>query len=51
MGNVAQETEKSIAGVIKINEKGVMDHIDGLVRQSAEDTLNTLLNAEADAGV
>ena len=49
MENVAQENENSIAGVIKISEKGVLDHIDGLVRQSVEDTLNALLNAEADA--
>ena len=49
MENVVQKDEKSIAGVIKINEKGVLDHIDGLVRQSVEDTLNALLNAEADA--
>lgn len=49
MENVTQEPQKSIARVIKINEKGVLDHIDGLVRQSVEDTLNTLLNAEADA--
>ena len=26
-----------------------MEHLDGLVRKSVEDTLNTLLNEEADA--
>ena len=49
MGNVAHETEKAISGAIKIDEKEIQDHIDGLVRQSVEDTLNALLNAEADA--
>lgn len=34
MGNVAHETEKAISGGIKIDEKEIQDHIDGLVRQS-----------------
>ena len=41
--------KKAISGVIKIDEKEIQDHIDCLVRQSVEDTLNALLNAEADA--
>ena len=41
--------KKAISGAIKIDEKEIQDHIDGLVRQSVEDTLNALLNAEADA--
>ena len=49
MENVAHETEKAISGAIKIDEKEIQDHSDGLVRQSVEDTLNALLNAEADA--
>ena len=49
MENVAQETEKAISGAIKIDEKEIRVHLDGLVRQSVEDTLNALLNAEADA--
>ena len=53
MENVAQETEKAISGAIKIDEKEIRTHLDGLVRQSVEDTLNALLNAllnaEADA--
>ena len=49
MENVAQKNEKSISGAIKVNEKEVMEHLDGLVRKSVEDTLNTLLNEEADA--
>ena len=49
MENVAQEMEKAISGAIKVDEKEIRDHLDGLVRQSVEDTLNALLNAEADA--
>ena len=49
MGNLAQENEKAISGAIKIDEKEIRTHLDGLVRQSVEDTLNALLNAEADA--
>ena len=49
MENVAQKNEKSISGAIKVDEKEVMEHLDALVRKSVEDTLNTLLNEEADA--
>ena len=49
MKNVAQENEKAISGAIKIDEKEIRTHLDGLVRQSVEDTLNALLNAEAEA--
>ena len=49
MENVVQETKKAISDAIKIDEKGLLDHLDGLVRQSVEETLNSLLNAEADA--
>ena len=49
MENVAQKNEKSIPGAIKIDEKEVFDHLDTLVRQSVEDTINSLLDAEADA--
>ena len=45
MKNAAPETEKAISGAIKIDEKEIRTHLDGLVRQSVEDTLN----AEADA--
>ena len=36
-------------GKWKVNEKKVMAYLDGLVRKSVEDTLNTLLNEGADA--
>ena len=49
MENVAQENGKAISGAFKVDEKEIRDHLDGLVRQSVEDTLNALLNAEADA--
>ena len=45
MGNVAQKSEKSIAGAIKINEKEIVDHLSQLVRQSVADTSNRLLDA------
>ena len=47
MENVAQENEKAIPGAIKIDENEIRTHLDGLVRQSVEDTLNALLNAES----
>ena len=49
MENVAQENEKSIKGLIKVDEKEVKDHLDTLVRRSVEETINSLLDAEADA--
>ena len=49
MGNVMQKNEKSIAGAIKIDEKEIGDHLNQLVLQSGEDTINSLLDAEADA--
>ena len=45
----AHETEKSIVNAIRIDEKEVGDHLNRLVRQSVEDTINSLLDAEADA--
>ena len=38
MENVTQKNEKSISGAIKIDEKEIGDHLNQLVRQSAEDT-------------
>lgn len=42
MKNVVQENEKAISGAIKIDEKEIQTHLDRLVRQSVEDTLNEL---------
>ena len=41
--------KRQSSGAIKIDEKEIRTHHDGLIRQSVEDTLNALLNAEADA--
>ena len=43
------ENEKVIPGAIKIAEKEIRDHLDGVIRQSVKKTLNGLVNAEADA--
>ena len=43
------ENEKVIPGAIKIAEKKIRDHLDGVIRQSVKKTLNGLVNAEADA--
>ena len=37
------ENERAIPGAIKIDEKEIRDHLDGVVRQSVEETLNGLL--------
>ena len=47
--NVAQENEKAISGVIKIDENKIRTRLDGLVRHLFEDTLNALWDAEVDA--
>ena len=44
MKNVAQKSEKSIAGAIKIHEKGIVDNLSPLVRQSVAETINRLLD-------
>ena len=49
MEKVAHETEKSIIDAIKINENEVVDHLNRLVCQAVEDTINILMDAEADA--
>ena len=49
MNNVAQNGEKSIIGAIKIDKKEIQDHLNTLVREAVEETLNNLLDAEADA--
>ncbi|MBR6056601.1 MAG: hypothetical protein IKP58_00360 [Victivallales bacterium] len=46
---MAHESEKSIVDAIKINENEVGDHLNRLVRQSVEDTINRLPDAEVDA--
>ena len=51
-GNYASKIRKTgksyESDLTKPNIEGIRNHLDGLVRQSVEDTLNALLNAEAD---
>ena len=48
-GKCNAKNEKAIAGAIKINEKEIGDHLNQLARQSVRDTINSLLDADADA--
>ena len=41
------QTEKNFRNVIKIDEAQVKDHLGGLVRKTVEETLNDMLDAEA----
>jgi len=49
METLPQEKEKSMVGAIKVDEKEVHRHLDELVKESVEQVLNGLLDAEADA--
>ena len=50
MTSVADETKVGdLPGVIRIDESQLKGHVDRVVRQSVEETLNGLLDAEADA--
>ena len=40
---------KVLDKVVNIDDKRIKNHLDGLVRDSVEETLNSLLDAEADA--
>lgn len=48
MSNVAQVDEKVLSKAFKIDEKEIKSHLSSLVKESVEETLNSLLNAEAD---
>lgn len=45
---VSTETEKNLNGVIKIDSAQVQSHLDAVVRNTVEETLNKLLDEEAD---
>lgn len=45
---VSEESGQDLNQVIKIDEAKIEDHLGKMVRQSVEDTLNNLLDAEAD---
>ena len=46
--DTSTETVKSLSKVIKINEHQFKDHIGKMVRSTVEETLNDMLDAEAD---
>jgi len=45
---VGEDTAKKLGGVVQIDESRIREHLGELVRGSVEDTLNALLEAEAD---
>ncbi len=42
------QSDKLLCNVIKINEAQIQDHLGEMVRSTVEETLNALLDAEAD---
>ena len=48
MNKVTENEEKSLSGALKIEESLVRDHVDKVVKSTVEETLNGLLDAEAD---
>ena len=42
------ELEKNLSGVIKIDASQIHSHLDSMVRSTVEETLNKLLDEEAD---
>ena len=48
MKNVASEREKLLSTAIKIDEKEIKRHLDEMVRSTVEETLNRMLDSEAD---
>jgi putative transposase len=44
----SEGTEKNLSKVIKINEAKIQSHLDNMVRDTVQQTLNNLLDAEAD---
>ena len=45
---ITEESGAKLEGVIRVDESEIRSHIDGVVRRSVEETLNGLLDAEAD---
>jgi putative transposase len=43
-----QEGSENLEGVIRIEESKIRSHVDAVVRETVEQTLNGLLEAEAD---
>jgi len=49
MSNVSRTDEKVLSKAFTIDEKEIKSHLSSLVKESVEETLNALLNEEADA--
>ena len=49
MTETVAQTERTLSKVLHIDEERVQSHLDEMVRSTVEDTLNGLLDAEADA--
>ena len=45
---ITEESGAKLEGVIRVDESEIRSHVDEVVRQSVEETLNGLLEAEAD---
>jgi putative transposase len=45
---VSEQTDRNLSGVLKIDQDQMRTQLGAMVRQSVEETLNTLLDAEAD---
>ncbi len=43
-----EDTPKSLGGVVQVDEAKIREHLGELVRGSVEETLNTMLEAEAE---
>ena len=46
---MTEDSKKTLGNVVQIDEKRIHDHLGELVRGAVEETLNGLLDAEADA--
>ena len=46
---MTEDSNKTLGKVVQIDEKRIKDHLGELVRGTVEETLNSLLDAEADA--
>jgi len=49
MSNVSQVDEKVLSKAFKIDEKEIKSHLSSVVKESVEETINSLQNGEADA--
>jgi transposase-like protein len=45
---MVEDSTKGLSNVIRIDDERIQDHLKHIVRGSVEDTLNALLDAEAD---